>query len=329
MRAPYPPRVSRRRFVASVTLAPTMVAGLGPFVTRDLAWAQGATLGALGATPGVGATPPALRTDRPFAISAIPDQDVSVLNRQFGAMADYLGQATGLRVAYVPMVDYAALVTAFARGDLHLAWFGGLTGVQAQAAVEGAEAIAQRPRDADFHSRFVVRAGLDVKDLTDLKGLSFTFGSESSTSGHLMPRYFLTQAGIDPERDFTGLPNYSGSHDKTIALVAAGAFDAGALNEAVWEARQAEGKVDTTKVREFYTTPAFYDYHWGIRPDVDEVYGAGAKDWVTQTILGMDAHLSDQKAVLDLFQTEAFIPTTNDNYDQIREVAEDLGILRP
>jgi len=227
------------------------------------------------------------------------------------------------------MIDYAALVTAFAHGDIQLAWFGGLTGVQAQAAIEGAEAIAQRPRDADFHSRFIVQADLDVHELADLKGLSFTFGSESSTSGHLMPRYFLTQAGIDPERDFRGLPNYSGSHDKTIALVESGAFQAGVLNEAVWEARVAEGKVDTSKVRDFYTTPAYYDYHWRIRPDVDEVFGVGAKERVAQAILGMDASQPDQKAVLDLFQTDSFIPTKNENYDTIREVAEELGILRP
>lgn len=310
----------RRRYpAASVILA--LVLGCG------LVFAAAGAGGAQDATPAAG-TPGTLSTDRPFVISAIPDQDVAVLNRQFGAMADYLATATGLRVEYVPMVDYASLVTAFERGDIQLAWFGGLTGVQAREAVPGAEAIAQRPRDADFHSRFIVQADLEVDELADLNGLSFTFGSESSTSGHLMPRYFLTQAGIDPESDLRGLPNYSGSHDKTIALVESGAFQAGALNEAVWEARLAEGKVDTTKVRDFYTTPAYFDYNWTIRPDVDELYGTGATERLTQAILGMDAAQPAQKAVLDLFQSDSFIPTTNDNYATIREVAEELGILR-
>lgn len=279
-------------------------------------------------SPGAG-TPVALNSDETFAISAIPDQDVAVLNRQFGEMASYLAATTGLKVEYVPMVDYAALVTAFERGDIQLAWFGGLTGVQAQAAVEGTEAIAQRPRDAKFHSRFIVQADLPVEELADLESLSFTFGSESSTSGHLMPRYFLMEAGIDPETDFNGLPNYSGSHDKTIELVQAGAFQAGALNEAVWEARVAAGDVDTTKVRDFSTTPAYFDYHWGMRPDVDEIYGAGARVRVTEAILALDVSDPEQKAILDLFQTESFIVTKNENYDTIRQVAEELGILRP
>lgn len=219
-------------------------------------------------------------------------------------------------------------MTAFARGDIQLAWFGGLTGVQAQEAVEGARAVAQRPRDADFHSRFIVRADLDVETLADLRGKTFTFGSESSTSGHLMPRYFLVEAGIDPESDFQGLPNYSGSHDKTIALVEAGAFDAGALNEAVWEQRVADDEVDTSKVRDFFTTPSYYDYHWGIRPDVDETLGDGATDRIVAAILALDAEDPEQMAILDLFSTDSFIATENENYEAIREVAEELEILR-
>ena len=314
--------VSRRRALLELAVVPLSVSGL------LIASGTASTLAQM-SSPAAGLPDP-LRTDRPFAISAIPDQDVSVLNRQFGAMADYLSEATGLAVQYVPMVDYASLITAFERGDIQLAWFGGLTGVQAQAIVPGTKAIAQRPRDAEFHSKFIVRAGLDdVTDLVDLKGLSFTFGSESSTSGHLMPRYFLTEAGVDPEQDFRGLPNYSGSHDKTIALVESGAFDAGALNEAVWEARFRDGEVDTTKVREFFTTPPYYDYHWGIRPDVDDLYGARATERVTAAILAMDASVPEQKAILDLAQTEEYVPTTNANYDTIRTVAEELGILRP
>ncbi len=321
------PRYGRRRFLGvAASVIGAIVVGAAPGAARPAGQATPAgTLSRPAASPMAGTPTARLRTDEVFRISAIPDQDASVLNRQFGAMADYLGQATGLRVEYVPMVDYAALVTAFARGDVQLAWFGGLTGVQAREAVPDARAFAQRPRDADFHSRFIVRADLAVDELTDLRGLSFTFGSESSTSGHLMPRHFLREAGIDPEADFAGLPNYSGSHDRTIALVEGGAFEAGAVNEAVWEQRVAEGAVDTSTVRDFFTTPAYYDYNWTIRGDVDATYGVGATDAATAAILGMGPR---QQEILDIFQTDRFVPTANANYELIRQVAEDLGILR-
>lgn len=262
---------------------------------------------------------------RTLYIGGIPDQDVSVLSRRFGLVAEYLSEQLGVPVAYVPSVDYAALVTAFRRGEIHLAWFGGLTGVQALSVAPGSEAVAQRPIDEEFHSVFIVQAGLDVERLSDLKGLSFTFGSESSTSGHLMPRYYLTEAGIDPEEDFFGLPNYSGSHDRTIALVEAGAYQAGVVNEAVWKSRFEGGQVDTAKVRAFYVTPPYYDYHWTVNRNVDALFGDGTKERVRQALLAMGP---EQQEILDLFQTDRFISTRNENYEAIRQVARDLGIIR-
>jgi phosphonate transport system substrate-binding protein len=266
---------------------------------------------------------------RTLYIGAIPDQNAATLARAFEGFARYLSAQTGLTVKYAPANDYAAIVTAFKRGDVHLVWFGGLTGVQAMDAVPGSEAIAQRPRDAAFHSTFIVQKDLPVEKLTDLRGLTFTFGSESSTSGHLMPRYFLLQAGVDPDKDFKGKPNFSGSHDKTWKLVESGAFQAGALNEAVWETAVKDAKVDLSKVRAFYVTPPYYDYHWAVRGDIDDVFGPGTKTKLRAALLNMrPEHGPEQKELLDLFATDRFIETKNENYEAIRQVAKQLGILK-
>ncbi|MDF2947714.1 MAG: phosphonate transporter substrate-binding protein [Bacillales bacterium] len=263
-------------------------------------------------------------SDKPFKIGAIPDQSMADITRSMDDVAKYLSEETGLKVEFVPSVDYAALVTSFQRGETQLAWFGGLTGVQARNLVPEAEAIAQRPRDAEFKSVFITSVNSGINKLEDLKGNSFTFGSESSTSGHLMPRYFITEAGIDPLKDFDGKPNFSGSHDTTYKLVEAGTFKAGALNIAVWEKAIAEKKVDTNKVKVFYTTPDYYDYNWTIN-NVDEVYGEGTKEKITKALLNMD---SDQKAILDLFATDKFVETKNENYTAIEEVAKSLNIIK-
>src|SRR3954463_16755521 len=228
------------------------------------------------------------KTEEVFKIGAIPDQDAAEMNRSLSKLADYISEKTDLKVEYVPSVDYAALVTAFERGEIDLAWFGGLTGVQARNIVPEAEAIAQRPMDEEFQSVFIAGADTGIESLEDLKGKSFTFGSESSTSGHLMPRFFLNEAGIKPETDFNGEPNYSGSHDKTYKLVESGSFQAGALNVSVWDSAVAEKKVDTSKVNVFYTTPSYYDYNWTINK-VDEKFGEGTKQKITDTILGINS----------------------------------------
>ncbi|MDA0799229.1 MAG: putative selenate ABC transporter substrate-binding protein [Chloroflexi bacterium] len=261
-------------------------------------------------------------------VGGIPDQDLSLLEARFENLADYLSEELGLTVEYLPSIDYAAVVTGFKQGDIHLGWYGGLTGVQARLQVPGAVAIAQRPRDAEFHSVFVSNPSLGLKELADVAGHSLTFGSESSTSGHLMPRSFLKDAGVDVGQDLDGPPSYSGSHDTTWKLVESGAFEVGALNEAVWDARVASGDVDVSKVDVFYRTPPYFDYHWVARGDLDEEFGEGTLERLTQALLGIDASKGPVEAdIAEAFQTDGFIATSNENYQAIEDVAVDLGII--
>ena len=257
-------------------------------------------------------------------IAGIPDQNSSTIARRYEVLTSYLSQELGVNVEFVPTVDYAATVIGFKHDAIQMAWFGGLTGVQARKAVPGATAIAQRPRDAEFHSKFIVSANEDADQLEDLKDLTFTFGSESSTSGHLMPRYYLLQAGIDPDKDFRGLPNYSGSHDKTWKLVESGAFQAGALNEAVWDKAISDGRVDQSKVRELWVTPAYFDYNWTVRGDLDERFGTGFTDRLQEALLGING---SHQEIRELFQTDSFVASNNDNYRSIEEIAKSLGII--
>lgn len=265
---------------------------------------------------------------RTLLIGGIPDQDVSVLEERFGGVADVLEEEVGIPVEYRESTDYAALVTAFRNGDVPFGWFGGLTGVQARLAVEDAHAVAQRPVDSEFHSVFIVGPGVESSGLTDLEGLSFTFGSENSTSGHLMPRHFLREAGVDAETAFDAAPNYSGSHDRTWKLVQAGTYQAGALNEAVWDRAVGEGEVDPEQVRVVERTPAYYDYHWVAHPVIDERYGQGTTDRIIETLLTMHESDGEQsQRVLDLFEAERFVATEDANYEAIADVARDLELI--
>jgi phosphonate transport system substrate-binding protein len=257
-------------------------------------------------------------------VAGIPDQNATRLARRYDGLTEYLARQLGVDVQYVPTVDYAATVIAFKQDAIQLGWFGGLTGVMARREVPGSVALAQRPRDRAFRSVFIVQSGLDVDELGELKGLTFTFGSELSTSGHLMPRHFLLMAGVDPDTELRSLPNFSGSHDKTWKLVESGAFQAGALNQAVWEAAITEGRVDTSKVGVIHITPAYYDYNWTIRGDVEKRFGAGFKEWVLQALVSAE---TERPEILELFSADRFIPTENANYGAIQDVAEALGII--
>ena len=268
----------------------------------------------------------------PFVIGAIPDQDPDLLQRRFGLLSEYLNEELGVPVEYIPVTDYAASVTAFRVGDLDMVWFGGLTGVQARLQVDDARAILQRDGDDQFHSVFIANAdsGLepidDVSDLSQLEGHSFTFGSESSTSGRLMPQYYLGQAGVELS-EFKGEAGFSGSHNTTIELVEAGSYEAGSLNEQVWLSSVESGDVDLERVQVIWRTPAFYDYHWVIRPDVVERYGDDFITRVSQAFTQLDIDNPDHKEILDLFSAQAFIVTEDGNYLQIESIGQEIGLI--
>ncbi|HKK26567.1 MAG TPA: putative selenate ABC transporter substrate-binding protein [Gemmatimonadota bacterium] len=268
-----------------------------------------------------------------FTIGAIPDQDPEKLQRLFGKVADYLHGKLDVPVQYKPVTDYAAAVTAFRVGDLDMVWFGGLTGVQARLQVPGAHALAQRGIDEGFHSVFLANTSTDLQPidslpgLAELKGHTFTFGSQISTSGRLMPQYFLGEAGVGVD-DFEGEPGFSGSHDKTIKLVESGTYDAGVANEQVWRSRVDSGRVDTTRVRVIWRTPPYHDYHWVIRPGLDDRFGKGFTDRVRQALLGLSPDDPAQKEILDLFGARRFVPTADSSYDQIEAVGRDIGKIQ-
>jgi phosphonate transport system substrate-binding protein len=256
-------------------------------------------------------------------VSAIPDEAPTELQRKFKPLGEYLSQATGMKVVFTPVSDYAAVVESLATKKLDMAWLGGFTFVQAKIRTHGtAIPIVQRAEDAVFTSKFIT-ADPAIKTLADLKGKTFAFGAPSSTSGSLMPRFFLQQDGLNPEKDFKTVA-YSGAHDATVAFVAAGKADAGVLNTSVWDKLVESKKVDTSKVRVFATTPTYFDYNWTVRGDLDP---AIVKK-LTAAFLALDPSKPEHKAIMDLQRASRFIATDSKNYDGIEAAAKSAGLLK-
>jgi phosphonate transport system substrate-binding protein len=265
----------------------------------------------------------AAQAQQVFRITAIPDESPTELARKAAPLVKYLEQKLGMKVEFTPVTDYAAAVEALANKQIDMAWFGGFTFVQANQRSGGkAVPLVQREEDEKFRSVFITTEPA-IKTLADLKGKNLSFGSQSSTSGHLMPRSFLLAAGIDPDRDLKRVA-YSGAHDATVAAVASGKVDAGALNISVWDKLVADKKVDPTKVRVFYTTPAYYDYNWTVHADMP----AALREKLTQALLDLNKSTPEGREILDLQRATRFIPTKADNYKGIETAARSAGLLK-
>ena len=261
-----------------------------------------------------------------FTFTAIPDQDETRLMTRFTKVADYLSDKLGLEVRYVPVKSYAAAVTAFRNDQVQLAWFGGLSGVQARRSVAGSKALAQGVEDQAFVTYFIAHASTGLRESEtlpkDIAGKTFTFGSKGSTSGRLMPEFYIRQVfGKAPEEVFSRV-GFSGDHSRTIALVQSGAYQVGAVNFAVWEKELADGLIDTGKVVVIWRTPPYPDYQWSIRGDVDKRFGAGLSNKVRDALLGMN-----DKDLLASFPRSGFVPAANADYQPIEEVGKSIGLL--
>ncbi|MEH6797836.1 MAG: putative selenate ABC transporter substrate-binding protein [Halopseudomonas sabulinigri] len=254
-------------------------------------------------------------------VSAIPDEAPTELMRKFEPLGKYLEEQIGIPVTFQPVSDYAGVVEALGAKRLDMAWLGGFTYVQAKLRTGDAIPLVQREQDEVFTSTFIT-ADPEVKTHADLKGKSFAFGSVSSTSGHLMPRYFLQQDGIDADTFFSRV-GFSGAHDATVAWVESGKVDAGVLNSSVWEKLLEEKKVDADKVRVYAVTPTYYDYNWtvrgGLEPELVEKIKAA--------FLALDPANPEHKAILDLQRASRFVPTSAENYQGIEEAARAAGLL--
>jgi len=268
------------------------------------------------------------RSENVLRFTAIPDQNTTELRAKFAPLAEYLSEALGVDVAYVPARDYQASVEMFRNGDVQLAWLGGLTGVQARSAVPGAHAIAQGAVDPNYYSYFIAHASTGLERSgrfpADIADLTFTFGSESSTSGRLMPEYFIRSAsGRTPAEFFNQAFGFSGSHDKTCELVASGRYQAGVVNYKVYDRRVADGSTDPEQVKIIWRTPFYADYNFTAHPLLETRFGAGFTDRLQEALVAID-----DPTLLRALPRERLIPARNEEFAGIEAVARELGMLR-
>ncbi len=265
----------------------------------------------------------AAQAQQVLRVTTIPEEAATEQVRKFTPLAQYLEKQLGMKVEFTPVSDYPAAVEALVNKKVDLVWFGGFTHVQAQLRSGGKIVpIAQREEDTQFRSVFIAKTDSGIKALADMKGKQVSFGSQSSTSGHLMPRSNLLAAGINPEKDFRRIA-YSGAHDATIASVVSGKVDAAALDITVWRKFVTENRVDTKAVDVFFTTPPFFNYNWSVHADMP----ADLRQRITKALLDLSPATPEGAEILRLNRATRYIPTQAENYKGLEAAGRSAGLL--
>jgi len=256
-------------------------------------------------------------------VTSIPEEAATEQIRKFTPMANYLSSQLGMKVVFSPVSDYPAAVEALVNKRVDLVWFGGFTFVQANLRSGGKIVpIAQREEDTRFQSVFIAKTDSGIRNLSDMRGKQVSFGSPSSTSGHLMPRSFLLAAKINPETDFKRIA-YSGAHDATIASVLSGKVDAAALDITVWQKFVDEKRIDTKKVDVFFKTPGYFNYNWSVHADMP----ATTQQKIRAALLALSPDVAEHMEILKLNRASRYLETNAENYRSLEIAARSAGLL--
>lgn len=254
-------------------------------------------------------------------IGVLPDQNPETLKKRFEPILDYLSEKLQLSCELIVPESYPDLLQLFHDQKVDLAYFGGYSYVKARQQ-DGAIPLVMRRVDTRFTSVFIVSADNPVQTLERLENRSITFGSSLSTSGHLMPRYFLQQKNITPESFFSNV-QYSGAHDKTAYRVRDGKVDVGAANATTIRSMLEKGLIKPTEIRILWETPPYADYVWAIRPQFSESFSTRIRDAFLQLSPDNVAH----NKVLQNLNAIGYIPANPDDFLALENIARETDAM--
>jgi phosphonate transport system substrate-binding protein len=252
-------------------------------------------------------------------VGVLPDDDALSLGSRYAPLLAHLSEELDAELQLVIPEDYSGLLELFGTGEIDIGYFGGVTFAYARTR-HGAEPVVMRDIDAKFTTYFLAGPGMSARTVEGFEGRAFAFGSSLSTSGHLMPRYFLKEMGITPER-FFGAVRYSGAHDRTAAWVRDGVVDLGAANAEIVEAMFGDGRLAPGAVEIVWETPPYADYVWAVRPGLGETFRTRLRD----AFLKLSPAEVRHAEILRRMGAGGFLPTSVDEFDRLEKIIKDFS----
>jgi phosphonate transport system substrate-binding protein len=252
-------------------------------------------------------------------VGLVPNQAPDKIKAQYEPFRRYLSEKLNMPVELFVAVDYAGVVEAMANDKLDVAYFGGLTYVQAKQRAKIHPIVTevdQETNTTQYYSLIIAPAEKDIKTVAELKGKVFAFGDISSTSGSLYPRVMLDKAGIKVPDDFKNVV-YTGGHDATAQAVQNATVDAGGIEGRILKRLIAKGTVDEKKIK-VLEKHLVEGYPWVVRDSLDKQI----ESKVIEAFLAIK-----DPTLLDLMRAASFTKVSDANYAEAEKEAKRLGLL--
>lgn len=253
-------------------------------------------------------------------IGILPDEDKQKLLNRYTPLFKYLSEEIGIPYELTIPESYDELLNLFNAKKIDLAYFGGFTFMKAHL-LSNAVPLVVRDIDTRFTSYFLIHGDSSAKKISEFKGKTLSFGSRLSTSGHLMPRYFLKEQNIVPEKFFSDVL-YSGAHDRTAVRVRDKSVDIGVANSQIVNSMFKDGRLKKGDVRVIWETPPYYDYVWALQP----VYGKNIKIKISDAFFDLSNENTVHAKILKLLNAGSFMPAHIKDFYQLQSIVSALEI---
>jgi len=266
----------------------------------------------------------------PVRIYFTPSVDANRISFNAKSLTDFLHKETGYYYTTAVPASFVAVVEAFGTGKVDVAAINTFSYLMAHAKY-GAEAklrVVREGNETTYKGQFIARANSGINTIEDINGRSMAYVDPSSTSGYILPKALLDSKGIKPSETVFAM-----RHDNVVMMVYQGQADAGATyyappnlkTGAIMDARmrvaqQFPDVADKVKIIGF--TQDIPNDPWVFRKDMNVVM----KEKIINALLAYVNTPDGQKALFDIYDIVGLVPTTDSDYDGLRDVLDKQNI---
>ncbi|MET3902213.1 phosphate/phosphite/phosphonate ABC transporter substrate-binding protein [Paenarthrobacter sp. 4246] len=252
-----------------------------------------------------------------------PYEDPAKLKPAYDVLAAALSKKLECPVSVQVVEDYAAEVLAMRNGKLDLGQFGplGYVFADAKAGAEPLVSFGTAEKELSTYTAGIwVTKDSPIQAIGDLKGKSLALGSVGSTSGDVLPRFGLREAGI---ADADIKMDYTGGHPEALLALTNGKVDAAEINSQTLATAIAAGTFKKDDFRQVWTSNPIPNDPITVRGDAAPEFKAAVKD----AFLSLEpADVAKVGEFLDVTPPGPLLEVTKDNYTPLFELAETMGL---
>jgi phosphonate transport system substrate-binding protein len=278
----------------------------------------------------IGVSAQAASAPKAITIGFIPGENPQELQENGEVIAKLLQSKIGVPVNIYVSKDYSGLIDAMKTKKIDFAFFSAMTFVFAEK-MAGAKVLLKKVWTGPYYYSTILARDQKVTKLSQLKGKTFAFVDQKSTSGFLYPQVYFKKSGIDPKSFFKDIV-FSGNHPESVRLLREGKVDAIAVfsnddkdKDTAWDRFPSKEGKNGPKPRKIWVSDPIPNDPFCVRQDFYDANPRIATDLMF-ALRDLDDDASGGAKFKKLLSVSGLMLATSQQYDPVRELVKELDL---